>query len=292
MRLAKIEIVLGAACNNNCLFCSVHKSRNFKQLEQVKKEVISAKGRAEEICFTGGEPTIRKDIFEIVHFAKEQGFQKISVTTNGRMFSDKNFTEQMLESGLNSAIFSIHGADKETHDFLTQVNGCFSELMQGIKNFKEKGGEIRANIVINALNFKQLPAIVKKVLAFKPKMFCLIFPSIDGNLSQNKHLVPAYSKTAPYLLKAIEIAEKGSAGVWALNVPPCIIPQKADNTVCELKTEVYWFEGKTSLDKQILKGKKKLAECKKCILEKKCFGVEKAYLKEKGENEFKAIKGK
>ena len=70
------------------------------------------------VDFTGGEPTIRRDIFEIISYAKEIGFKKICLITNGQRLADKEFAKKIVDSGANDFLFSIHEHDEKTYDNL------------------------------------------------------------------------------------------------------------------------------------------------------------------------------
>ena len=62
-----------------------------KTTEQIKEDLNKARERCDSVVLVGGEPTIRKDIIEIVKYAKQLGFKKIQIQTNGRRFAYKNF---------------------------------------------------------------------------------------------------------------------------------------------------------------------------------------------------------
>jgi MoaA/NifB/PqqE/SkfB family radical SAM enzyme len=205
--IVKIEIVTGFSCNNNCKFCSV-KRRDFdKTTEDIKKDIDRAiKESPKEINFTGGEPTIRKDIFELIKYTNGRKIKEIRVTTNGRMLSYKNFTNNMVEAGLTGAIFSIHGHKAKLHDYLTNVKGSFDQAIEGLKNLREFTEDIDVNIVINSENYKFLPEVVEMLIdKFNIRAVCLIFPTIDGNLLSNLNLVPSYNQVVDSLHKTIDI---------------------------------------------------------------------------------------
>lgn len=67
--------------------------------------------------FTGGEPTIRKDFFQLLEFAGEQGFPLIRVITNGRMFAHKGFAEKTVSSGVREFRFNLVSHRPEIHDY-------------------------------------------------------------------------------------------------------------------------------------------------------------------------------
>lgn len=276
----KVEIVVGFLCNSNCLFCSVGK-RNFnKTTEQIKKDIDRAiLENPREINFTGGEPTIRKDIFELVNYAKGR-INEIRITTNGRMFSSSDFTKKIVESGLTGAIFSIHSPYPKIHDYLVQVNGAFDQAIKGLKNLRRFTNDIDVNIVINKLNYKSLPKLTDMLFnKFDVRSICFIYPDIDGNLLKNLWLVPRYGEIKNFLHRALDIVRKHKKTAWSLNIPPCFFEGYEEySSLYELKTKMFWPNQDTDLDEKRKEGKVKIDACKECKYNSACPGISKKYV--------------
>src|SRR4030042_3452821 len=120
----KLALILGYECNNNCIFCYVGDKKKITPMTtgQAKDELENGIERGCTIVdFNGGEPTIRKDIFELLRYARIVGYRVISMTTNGRMFYYPDFAEKAVKSGLNSIVFSLHGHNSNLHERLTRV---------------------------------------------------------------------------------------------------------------------------------------------------------------------------
>ena len=90
----RVHVSIGAVCNNNCIFC-MEEDREAREVnngamtpERVRWILEEHRG-AEEVCFTSGEPTTRPELPELVRWAKELGYRRISVMTNGRRLSQK-----------------------------------------------------------------------------------------------------------------------------------------------------------------------------------------------------------
>ena len=110
-----IRLSITDVCNFKCGYClpngfKIDKSdnRTFLSLEEIKR---LAKGLSElgvsKIRLTGGEPTIRKDFYEIVKVIKNSsGINKTVITTNG--YKLDKFAEQLVESGLDGILSLIH----------------------------------------------------------------------------------------------------------------------------------------------------------------------------------------
>src|SRR5579859_5520662 len=88
----RVHVSIGAVCNNNCIFC-MEEDREGRRInngamtpERVRLILEEHRG-AEEVCFTSGEPTTRTELPQFAGWAKELGFRRISVMTNGRRLS-------------------------------------------------------------------------------------------------------------------------------------------------------------------------------------------------------------
>jgi len=149
-----IRLSITDVCNFKCGYClpngyQIDKSdnRKFLNINEIKR---LAKGLSElgvcKIRLTGGEPTIRKDFFEIVNILKnESGIKKVVMTTNGYHLDKK--TKQIIESGLNGINISIDSLNRETFKKITG-HDRLPEILSGIKNLQDLGFK---NIKINAV---------------------------------------------------------------------------------------------------------------------------------------------
>lgn len=290
----KIEIVVGFACNNNCKFCSVGQRKSNKRTEEIKKDIDRAvKENPYELNFTGGEPTIRKDIFELVGYAKSK-IDEIRVTTNGRMFSYTNFTRKIIDSGLTGAIFSIHADKPQIHDYLTSVKGSFKQAIKGIENLSKYSNNISINTVITSKNYKNLPNMVHFLIKkFKIRSFCFIFPDIDGNIINNKELIANYETVSPVIKEIMSITRKNNTPSWVLNIPACFLPSDVRKLAfMKLKTKMYWPDMDTDLDSKKTEDKIKMKECERCMFFSICKGIPKKYIEVKNLKKISPVIGK
>ena len=78
----RVDIKTGFLCNNNCLFCvqGYNKSKGNRSTEDILKDLEEAKKTGcEGVVFTGGEVSIRDDLFELLSYAKKLRFSLIQV---------------------------------------------------------------------------------------------------------------------------------------------------------------------------------------------------------------------
>ncbi|MDD5005945.1 MAG: radical SAM protein [Candidatus Omnitrophica bacterium] len=204
--LNKTAIMLtGFSCNNSCIMCSVRELRRT-QKDRSTSEILSDISRYRKegfkrIEFSGGEVTLRKDIFALLRHAKILGFEKVLISTNGRKLKDFNFCKDILSCGLDLSSFSIYGHTSKIHDRITRSEGSFRQTVQGLENFKKinKSGEM-VNTVILKYNYQYL------------KNFCNYFSKdlgiVDWNIGD---LIPQGNALNYYKFLAIEPNELSKA---------------------------------------------------------------------------------
>ena len=188
----KLVLITGYKCNNNCRFCYDSNKRNIpdKKTKELLIELFQArKLGCTYVDFIGGEVTIRKDIFTLIRKAKKIGYERICLTTNGRMLSYKPFLKKLINCGLNSIIFSIHGHNAESHDFQTRIPRSFDQLIKGLKNTQEEAKkqkiQVGSNTTITKLNYKDLPEIGEFLISKGLKNSEFIFVDPTGNTSKD-----------------------------------------------------------------------------------------------------------
>ncbi len=150
-------------CNLRCKHCyseSGNISKNELSTEEAMKVVDQiADFGATSLAFSGGEPLMRKDFFEIAHHAVSSGLY-VSLATNGTLLNPEN-VRKLKEIGVHYVEVSLDGADAKTHDLFRGQTGAFDQTLQGLKNCLSK--EICTCIAVTATknNLTEIPAILE-----------------------------------------------------------------------------------------------------------------------------------
>lgn len=296
--MKRVDIKIGFLCNNQCKFCVQGDKRilcNNKTKEEIKKILREASKSYGEVVFTGGEPTIRRDIIELVNHAKLLGFKHIQIQTNGRMFFYKDFCKKMIEAGANEFSIAIHGPNKKNHDFLTSIVGSFQETTQGIRNLKELGVYVLMNTVITSYNYKFLPQIAQLLVDLDVDQFQFAFPHILGRAQDNKDwLIPRKSQAIDYVKRGLDIGIKAGKRVMTEAIPYCFMNNGYEKYASErVIPETKIFDANFVIDNYTeyrrKKGKAKRSNCKRCKYDSVCEGPWKEYPELFGWDEFISI---
>jgi len=296
-------IKTGFQCNNNCVFCIQNNSRDQKKTlttEEVKKILKKNYEISREVVLTGGEVTIRKDIFELVGFAKHCGYETIQIQSNGRMFFYMDFCKRLIDAGANEFCVSVHGSNPQIYDDLIGVKGGFKQLYQGLSNLKDLKQKICTNVVVTKLNYKDLANIFKMLSGFNISECDFSFLCVNQNIAKNEKLiekiVSRYTEVRPYIENCLYERIDNSINVRLEAFPFCVLGEKyhsfvkrlcVPNNVVYEENEVFDF-----MEKKVMSdiGKEKFEKCKQCKFYDRCEGPWISYVKIFGSDEFNPIK--
>lgn len=110
------------------------------------------------LCFTGGEPFLRKDLMELIGFAKRRGLYT-SVVTNGLLVTERR-AKELVDAGLDAVFISLDAADPELNDELRGMRGYFDLALSAIDNLKSMrrnaGPKIFIKVTVTTRNIGQL----------------------------------------------------------------------------------------------------------------------------------------
>ncbi|MBF0330583.1 MAG: radical SAM protein [Candidatus Omnitrophica bacterium] len=297
----RVVIFVGFSCMNDCRFCVAADKRAFpdKSTLEIKGELLDAyKGGARQVSFTGGECTARKDIFDLVAFARAQGFTSVQIQTNGRAFASIAFCKKMLRSGMTVLNPALHGHTATLHDDLTRSPGAFRQTVLGIHHMQKlTGGKllISMNTVIVQQNYRHLPEIITFLLKFKVMHVQFAFVHAMGNARKfGKEIVPRKTDVMPYLKRALDIGRKRGVLVMAEAIPLCLM-QGYEDCVSEFYIPTIEVRERGFIiprfeDVRVNEAKVKFPSCRVCCSNGVCEGVWREYPEYYGSTEFKPLK--
>jgi radical SAM protein with 4Fe4S-binding SPASM domain len=110
------------------------------------------------LAFSGGEPLVRKDFFEIARYAAEKELY-VSVASNGTLIT-KEVARKMKESGVQYVEISLDGFEK-THDEFRGIQGAWKRTVEGIKNCVEAGLDTCVATTVTHYNLKEIPKLLE-----------------------------------------------------------------------------------------------------------------------------------
>jgi len=151
------------ACNLKCLHC--YESAGVKGSDELTTEEalrgidILADAGVLILAFSGGEPTIRPDILQLVQHSSDRGMFT-AVATNAIAFSSRRRVKEFKRAGLKFAQISLDGLNPQTHDHFRGVPGTFEKTVQGIKNCVAEGLFVEMAATATRYNIKEIPGMI------------------------------------------------------------------------------------------------------------------------------------
>lgn len=148
------------------------------------------------IIFTGGEPLLRPDIFELVRHARSRDLRCV-MAPNGTLITPEN-ARLMKESGISRCSISIDGPEAGSHDLFRGVPGAFEASLRGISLLKEQGIEFQINSTVtkgNLARFKDIFHLADRLGAAAWHIFLLVPMGRAAGLSGEVISAAEYEET-------------------------------------------------------------------------------------------------
>jgi radical SAM protein with 4Fe4S-binding SPASM domain len=135
----RMDLAITYRCNNDCSHCYNARPRDYPELST--KLWFQILDRLWEygiphIVFTGGEPTLRNDLPELINHAEHNG-QITGINTNGRRLSDRNYVKNLVDAGLDHVQITLESNNPEIHDMMVNARGAWNQTVAGIQNVLE-----------------------------------------------------------------------------------------------------------------------------------------------------------
>ena len=209
-RVVKVMINLTYRCECDCDYCwcgsyekKPEQELSFLELKEIINHIAAYPSLLVLVSFIGGEPLLREDIYDLVRHAAKKGLF-VEVETNGISLTEPNVS-RLKKAGLNHMFVKIEGANRDKHDSLSKVKGCFEKAVRGIKLCHKEG--ISTSIFTNALKEKvkngELPKIIRLAKELKVTSMRIIYPTLSGKwiVAEDQRLSSEEEEAVSFLLE-------------------------------------------------------------------------------------------
>ena len=156
----RMDLAVTYRCNNDCAHCYNARPRSFAEMDTKQwKQVLDNVWELgiPHVVFTGGEPTLRNDLPELIAHAEENG-QITGLNTNARRMSDPHFVESLIKAGLDHVQITIESSNPDVHDEMVRCNGAFPQTIAGLKNALASPLYVMTNTTMLQTNVKTIPS--------------------------------------------------------------------------------------------------------------------------------------
>ncbi len=177
-------------CNLHCIHCyssaGEQDSAQVLTTEQAKSFINDlAEFNVPVILFSGGEPLLREDIFDLAQFAKEHGI-RTALSTNGTLISEK-IAEKIKGADFAEVGISLDGIGIKNDRFRGK-KGAYKAALQGIRNCVDLGLRVSLRLTITHYNHAEIPDIFDLVEKERVERVCfyhLAYVGRAGSISKN-----------------------------------------------------------------------------------------------------------
>ncbi len=231
-----VLIEVTTQCNQHCSFCFAHSSNahqqpSFEKIKDTLRFLIEiSEDRPFNIQLSGGEPTLRDDLPEIIYAAKQMGFPYVQLNTNGqRLALDEEYLKRLIESGLSSVFLQFDGTND---DIYLQLRGkpLLDMKKQAINNCaRYKVGVVLVPTLVPGINTGNIGKMIDFMLKSLPTVRGIHFQPVSyfGRFPHAPH--DSDRITLPEVIQQIELQTKGRINLTDLK------PLQSGCTLCSFK---------------------------------------------------------
>ena len=181
---------------------------------------------ATALQFSGGEPTVRNDLFDLVRKAKELGFRHVEINTNGvRISRDVEYAKQLKEAGVSTVYLQFDGLTSEVYNFIRGID-LLETKMKAIQNLREAGIHSIVLVVtlVKGVNDSQLGSIINFAVENFDVVRCInVQPvSLCGRLPAEERAKMRI--TIPDFMRLVEEQTDGKIKVSDFYPVPTVVP--------------------------------------------------------------------
>lgn len=227
---ALIEVT--SRCNLRCAFCfadSGGASGGDPGVSDIRTcyEALLGRGYMSNVQLSGGEPTVRDDLPEIVALGRSMGFGFIQINTNGlRLATDPLYVEQLRDAGVSSVFLQFDGTDDRIYQTLRGAD-LFDAKARAIRNCEQVGlGVVLVPTLVPGVNLDNVGHVIRFALENLPTVRGVHFQPVTyvgrcpGTASGEDRL------TLPEVIRSIELQTGGLIRIENFRPPGC------ENALC------------------------------------------------------------
>jgi radical SAM protein with 4Fe4S-binding SPASM domain len=170
------------ACNLRCVHCYASADPNAAPNELTFQEGCAllddlAEFDVPAVLFSGGEPLVRSDLFELMAHAHDRGL-RLTLSTNGVLI-DEATADRLAGLGLRYVGISLDGTGR-LHDKLRGQRGAFEATLAGIQRCRARGMAVGVRFTVHALNRHELEPIFETCRQYNVQRLCIYHLAYAG----------------------------------------------------------------------------------------------------------------
>ena len=203
-------------CNLHCAHCYMSafagadtaQELSTQECRRVIDEIAAANPNV-FLILTGGEPLLRKDLFDLAACSADKGFTVV-LGTNGVLLRDQQ-ARQMRQSGIQGASISLDSTDPQRHDAFRHLPGAWRGAIRATEALRTEGLDFSIHTSITAWNVEEIPAMIDLARALRAKVLNLFFLVRTGRGEGLTDITPEqYERLLTYLARVQGLGNSGT----------------------------------------------------------------------------------
>lgn len=319
--MKNVDVNIGRRCNLRCRFCLdgglLPEQKRWVPAERALAEIHRGFAQGcRSLGLLGGEPTVYPHLETLIRAAREIGYERVTIITNGVRLGDAELCDRLVAAGLTRAAVSIHAHRADIEDRLTGRPGGFAAKVAGLGHLvhhRQQGSlphGVAVNTVVTTPNTPHLRRIYRFFLQLGVEDVRFNFVRPWGRVLQHPELVPRYREAARRATAVIVDREQTGRGhVTFGDFPVCVWPwevrinpalrQRYFGEHHDLETQVAVFGAPEGEDPDLQRfdvaerrratQKRHPPVCEECALRTVCEGPWTTYLELHGASELEAL---
>jgi MoaA/NifB/PqqE/SkfB family radical SAM enzyme len=294
-----LELALDYRCNLRCLGCHACHDTGERLASNEALALLRA-GRARGIdglWLGGGEPTLRDDLLSLVRMARELGYGRVTVQTNGMRLAYPDYRAALVRAGVTEVRFNVKSHRAEVHDRLSGGEKCHALLLDALAGFAATGVRVVADVLLTRSTSLELLETLTffashGVVGFTLWLLSAADASAEGSAEYEAIAaeVPRIADVVPMLAVALAEARRLGVALTSLHTPPCTLPVELRSLFLSsgaLSLVVVGPDGRPfALESSPFEGGVYLDGCARCAQRQRCGGARADYLRVHGRGEF------
>lgn len=208
-----VQFAVSKACNLRCKMCGAVDARKHEKeldLDQIKQlaDVLDKLGVG-VLILTGGEPTLRPDIFDIIKIFAKKGFD-LKLQTNGIGLTESDVMRLLdPDGGIKDVTISLDTLDAKKQDYICGKKGTFDEIIRSIALFSKflpkQGNMSMINTVVSNLNYMDVIDVINFVdaIGFYSSLIPVHLSTTDGFIVRKESREFAFNKDDHHIIDSL-----------------------------------------------------------------------------------------
>lgn len=291
-----LDLVLDYDCNLACDYCTITPAMRQRSLPTgaIVRQLRAARDEGfDRVSFTGGEPTIRRDLLPLVREAARLGYDDIKVQSNGLLYAEGANVDRLVDAGVTRWHVSIHTHRPEAYEAMVRREGTHALMEGGLQNLVDRGLDPVADQIVMRDTHRHLADAIDWLADRGVRRSQLWLVSLTDGNEANVASLPPLGELMPSVFAAFDRAEARGVDLRSLHLPHCLLGERKDRGLDPAAGGVRVVTPDAVLDLRDAKltPRRYVAACEGCPERGTCPGVRPDYLERYGDGEIAAARG-